>query len=191
LKREEGGLILVLGGARSGKSSFAQKKAAMSGLPVTYVATALATDEEMRLRIKEHRKSRPSRWTTVEAPFTADEKIISLCREQRVIIWDCVTVFVANLLIKAGEKKTPPAAAENEIVERLERMAAEIKKSQAVIIAVANEVGMGVVPEYPLGREFRDVAGRVNQLLAAEANEVFLVVAGLPVELKKLQFVFS
>lgn len=181
----KGKFIFILGGIRSGKSSFAQEMAIKTGRePVIYLATALPIDQEMDLRIKKHADSRPSHWTTVESPYEADRKLVSLCREPGIIILDCVSVFIANLLISGHDRGIHSEAIEKEIINRLSHMISEIKKSPAVVIAVANEVGMGLVSEYPLGRVYSDVAGRVNQLLAREVDEVYFLIAGIPMELK-------
>lgn len=179
-----GKLILVLGGARSGKSTFAQSLAQAQELPVTYLASALPIDEEMVRRIDKHRDSRPSLWTTVEAPYSADIEAVALCRDKQFVIWDCVTVFLTNLLLEAEEEGKDDAEIEELILQRFVTMLSCLEKCSGSLVVVANEVGLGIVPEYPLSRTFRDLAGRVNQLLAQKAHKVYFVIAGLPIEIK-------
>lgn len=182
----KGKLILTLGGSRSGKSEIAEKMAGDLGSRVVYVATAAARDEEMAERIKIHRARRPAGWETVE-----EEKdvlgVISRGRPGEVFLLDCVTVWVTNLLL---DENTPgPGAVLAEKKEYILAQAiqlAETVKTGAHLLAVSNEVGLGIVPDYPLGREFRDIAGLVNQALAARADQVFFTVAGIPLELKSL-----
>lgn len=177
-------LILILGGARSGKSTFAQSLAQAQDLPVAYVASALPIDEEMQRRIDKHRDLRPSLWTTVEAPYSADKEVVALCRDKQFVIWDCVTVFLTNLLLEAAEEVKNDTETEEVILQRFERMLSCLKESSGTLVVVANEVGLGIVPEYPLSRTFRDLAGRLNQLLAQKADKVYFLVAGLPMEIK-------
>lgn len=180
----QGELILVLGGARSGKSTFAQSLAQAQELPVTYLASALPIDEEMVRRIDKHRDSRPSLWTTVEAPYSADTEVVALCRDRQFVIWDCVTVFLTNLLLEAEEEGKGDTEIEELILQRFETMLSCLEKCFGSLVVVANEVGLGIVPEYPLSRTFRDLAGLVNQLIARKAHKVYFVIAGLPMEIK-------
>lgn len=185
--------VLILGGARSGKSSFAEDMAYTLGQEdVTYIATAKPDDEEMQERIKHHKEQRPDSWRTVEEPEKVAEKISGLANEAEVILLDCLTVLVANLLLqgeelgtedyhfKDGEQKSQETLAE------LEKLAAAIEEAEANIIVVSNEVGQGLVPPYPLSRIYRDTVGRANQLLAKAVTEVYITYAGLPVEIKEL-----
>lgn len=182
----QGELVLVLGGARSGKSSFAQAlaQAQEQGLPVAYIATAIPVDGEMEKRIVKHRETRPPGWKTVEAPYSADREAAVLCQEPGFVVWDCLTVFLSNILYQSSLAGAEPEAAEAEIIFRLETMLSSLEGCPGTLVVVANEVGMGIVPEYPLGRNFRDLAGRVNQFLARKADKVYFVIAGLPVRLK-------
>ncbi len=180
-------LTFVLGGARSGKSRHAQELAEQaawqSGGGVRYVATAAAGDGEMAARIARHRASRPAHWTTVEEPRRVSAAIARAGAETGAILVDCLTLLVSNLLLE-HEAKGDEAAEAAVLAEVEALLAASRAAAAARVILVANEVGLGVVPPYPLGRLFRDVAGRVNQLVAREADEVYFLVAGLPRRLK-------
>lgn len=193
--RERPRLILVLGGARSGKSSYAEALAArISGEhPVLYVATATAEDDEMRERIARHRAARPAHWLTVEAPSdpTAATREHAAHANIPVILLDCVTLLVSNLLLGGphadfDERRFDAAEAEARATRAVEGLLAAWRETEATLILVSNEVGMGLVPPYPLGRVYRDALGRINARLAAEADIVLLLVAGLPVEMKSL-----
>lgn len=178
-----GRLILVLGGARSGKSAFAQRMAQeQGGDHVLYVATAEAGDQEMERRIAQHRRSRPESWRTLEAPRDVAAAILRQASDCPVVLVDCLTFLVSNLMVAAQD----PFATEIEAVVRaeVEALAACTAKLSGDLVIVSNEVGMGLVPPYPLGRAFRDVAGRANQDLAQKADEVYLLVAGIPMTLK-------
>jgi adenosylcobinamide kinase / adenosylcobinamide-phosphate guanylyltransferase len=162
----------VLGGARSGKSAFAEKLASDMGGPVLYVATATAGDDEMAERIAHHRARRPSEWRTLEAPIRVHHATATALDTTATVLVEDLTLLLSNLLDAPDAEQT--AIGE---VERLLQLPANV-------ILVSNEVGMGLVPPYPLGRVFRDALGRLNQVAAAGADEVYLVVAGLPVILK-------
>ena len=187
-------LILLLGGARSGKSSLAEKMArrlAPDGR-VLYVATAQAGDEEMRDRIAKHRASRPDGWRTLEEPLRLGERLAAEAGDASVVLLDCATLWVTNLLLAAcGESEDVPPAAEAEVLAELDSLLDAYRRRDATLLVVSNEVGLGLVPPYPLGRAYRDVLGRVNQRLAAAADEVYLLVAGLPVDLKALSRQFA
>jgi len=185
-----GCLTFILGGARSGKSRYAQglaeKIEAERGGQVVYLATGSAGDEEMRERIAKHRKSRPGKWKTVEAECEVSTAIAEKCRESSVIIIDCITLLVSNILLAKGEDAEEHESLEVEelVLTEVEHIIEKARKTEAVVIIVSNEVGTGIVPEYKLGRIFRDIAGRVHQLLAAEADEVYFMTAGLAQRLK-------
>lgn len=176
-------ITLILGGARSGKSSHVQKLAEDSGTSVTFIATAQAFDDEMSARIKKHQTERPQRWQTLETPY----ELISLSQEikSEVVILDCVTLLVTNVMMNyfvndiLDEEKSKQAV-EKEIEELL-RLIRESKKEWLI---VSNEVGLGLVPPYPLGRVYRDLLGWTNQRLAKEADEVLFMVAGIPMKIK-------
>jgi len=169
-----GKLIFVTGGARSGKSVFAQKLANRLNKKVTYIATAQARDKEMELRIKIHRKNRPAHWKTVEMEKNITEVLSRVAEKSEVILLDCLTLLISNLLL-SGEKK---------ILKEIRRLVDEVKRAKATVLIVSNEVGMGIVPNNNLARRFRDIAGRANQIVAQAADEVYLVVSGIPVKVK-------
>jgi adenosylcobinamide kinase/adenosylcobinamide-phosphate guanylyltransferase len=182
-------LILLLGGARSGKSTLAEQLAqelAPDGR-VLYVATAQAGDDEMRERIVAHRSRRPAEWRTLEEPLRLAERLNASAGDARVVLLDCATLWVTNLLLDScGASEDVPPSVESSILVSTAGLLAAYNRGTATFIVVSNEVGLGLVPPYPLGRAYRDVLGRVNQRLAAAADEVYLLVAGLPIELKAL-----
>ena len=177
-----GELTLVLGGARSGKSNLAERLARQSGRPVVYLATATAGDDEMRQRISTHRASRPREWRTIEEPLDLPAGL-SLTRPGDIALLECVTLWVSNLLL-AGPSDESPAETVDRIVAQAERFLSVLQETDTWVMAVSNEVGMGIVPEYEMGRTYRDALGRVNQMLAGQARSVCLMVAGLPLALK-------
>ena len=178
-----GRLILVLGGARSGKSSFAQQLAhELGGEQVLFVATAGAGDEEMRRRIEKHRRERPAGWHTLEAQRDVGQAILDHAAEPRVILVDCLTLLVSNLLVDADD----PFAAdvEAQVMAEVEGLETCVEQQSGYLIVVSNEVGLGLVPPYPLGRAYRDLLGRANHVLARVADDVYMMVAGIPVLIK-------
>ncbi|HKD76153.1 MAG TPA: bifunctional adenosylcobinamide kinase/adenosylcobinamide-phosphate guanylyltransferase [Ktedonobacterales bacterium] len=186
-------LILILGGARSGKSSYAEALATQlaGDKPVTYIATATAQDDEMRARIARHQSERPPNWTTLEAPLDPATALRDHLVEQspRVVLLDCITLLVANLLeasLQGGKRPGDAAQIEARAMAIIADLLAVYQSRVASLILVSNEVGMGVVPPYPLGRIYRDVLGHVNAHLAQVADAVLMLIAGLPVELKEL-----
>lgn len=180
--KEDRGFILVLGGARSGKSRFAQELAQGLGESVLFVATAAPRDEEMRHRIEAHRKSRPPSWKTVEVL----QEVGKVMREEgkgfEVIILDCLSLLISNLL--RDEKDIDLDSATAKVLSEVEGIIHSIEDLSANFIVVSNEVGMGLVPPYPLGRLYRDLLGMANQSLAARADEVYLLIAGIPLRIK-------
>ena len=173
--------ILVLGGVRAGKSAYAVDRArALAGeaARVAFVATAEALDAEMTARIARHRAARPAHWQTVEAPLTLPSAIGDLEGKADVVVVDCLTLWVANLL---GRAATLP---DDALLQETERLTIRLARRAFDAIVVSNEVGWGVHPETALGRRFRDALGLVNQAAAATADEVVLVVAGCPLWLK-------
>lgn len=185
LRRSGGGgrLILVLGGARSGKSTFAQQMARqLGGKQVLFVATAEARDEEMQRRIELHRRERPEGWRVLEAQLHVGKAILDQAGEEEVVLVDCVTLLVSNLMMGMGD---PPAVeAEAQVMDEVLALAACAERLSCRLIVVSNEVGLGLVPPYSLGRAYRDLLGKVNQVLARKADEVYLMVAGVPVLIK-------
>lgn len=177
---------LILGGARSGKSSYAEALAAERGERILYVATAQAWDEEMTLRIANHRAQRPAAWQTLEAPRDVGQAIgnaLSIYKPDLILL-DCLTLLASNIIIALPENVTELTASAALQVE-VDALLAAYAQSDAAWIVVSNEVGLGIVPAYPLGRVYRDALGRANQRLAAAAAEVLFMVAGLPMVVKK------
>lgn len=165
--------LFVLGGARSGKSRYAQSRAeAASGDPV-FIATAEAFDDEMRERIARHRADRDTRWRTVEAPRELPAAIDALNDANAMVLVDCLTLWVSNLLL--ADADIPAAGRE---------LCHAIAQFEGALVLVANEVGLGIVPDNALARQFRDAAGLLNQSVASAADEVVLLTAGLPLVLK-------
>jgi adenosylcobinamide kinase / adenosylcobinamide-phosphate guanylyltransferase len=174
---------LILGGARSGKSAFAQQLATARGEQVLFVATAAAGDEEMAARIAAHRSSRPAHWKTLEALSgvgAAVQKEVAACD---VVLLDCLTLLAANVLAAHGDSISEENA-DAELRAEAEALLAAFAAGNAEWIVISNEVGLGLVPPYPLGRVYRDALGRINQLLALHADEVIFLVAGLPLTVK-------
>ncbi len=165
-------LVLVLGGARSGKSRHAEALVESWPAPWTYIATAEAFDAEMAARIAEHRARRPTGWETLEAPRDLPGVLAGVPPARPVLV-DCLTLWLSNLLL-----------AERDLEAEGERLAAALAQRAGPVVLVSNEVGWGIVPETPLGRRFRDAQGRLNQRMAAVADRVVLVVAGIPVAIK-------
>ncbi len=177
-------LTLILGGARSGKSAFAQQLAGRLGRRVLYVATAEAGDEEMQARIAAHRAERPPGWATLEAPTRLGAALRQGGWEADAVVIDCLTLLANNVVGPLPESVTAAeteAALEAEVSELL---AAIETASAPHWLIVSNEVGLGLVPPYPLGRVYRDALGRANQRLAAAADNVLFMVAGLPLVVK-------
>lgn len=168
-------ITFILGGARSGKSSYALKLA-KKYKKVAFVATCQGLDDEMKKRIKLHKESRPTHWQTFEEPRDVDLLLKKLTNKFDCIILDCLTLLVSNLLLAGGSQKT--------IEEMISKALTVLKDKKLNLIIVSNEVGLGIVPEYEMGRGFRDIAGRINQLVAAKADEVFFMVAGLVLKIK-------
>jgi adenosylcobinamide kinase / adenosylcobinamide-phosphate guanylyltransferase len=164
-------LTFVLGGARSGKSRYAESLITALPSPWIYIATAEAGDEEMAARIKSHRERRGARWRTVEAPQDL-ARALAACGEAPVLV-DCLTLWLSNLML-----------AEANIEEDTAQLEETLAAANGPMVLVANEVGSGIVPSYPLGRRFRDLQGLLNQRIAARAERVILMVAGLPLVVK-------
>lgn len=179
-----GTLVLILGGARSGKSSYAQSLAEATGKSVTFLATAQALDEEMSTRIQKHRAERPLNWETLEIPFDIASQVQV---KSSVVILDCVTLLISNLLmqfVKNDLVDEAPfmAAVQKEINELISMLRAREQEQDWLIIS--NEVGLGLVPAYQMGRVYRDAIGWANQRLAREANKVIFMAAGIPTVIK-------
>ncbi|NLL90717.1 MAG: bifunctional adenosylcobinamide kinase/adenosylcobinamide-phosphate guanylyltransferase [Dehalococcoidales bacterium] len=172
--------ILITGGARAGKSSFAQKLAAESGGKVLFVATAEARDEDMRRRIEKHQKSRPSNWKTLESPSEVAKAISQNGGEYEVVVIDCITMLVSNVMLAADDEET----AESAVINEIEALIKAMQTKPSAFIVVSNEVGLGIVPDNELSRNYRDLLGRANQLMAQYADEVYFMVAGIPVKIR-------
>jgi len=168
-------VTLILGGARSGKSGRAQQLAVASGLPVTYIATAMRIegDEEWGQRIERHRAERPQQWQTVEADAALMRILQQQCRPGQLVLIDCLTLWLSGLLMQ-----------EVDVEREIASLAALLPRLPGEFVLVSNEVGMGLVPESLLGRRFRDLQGRLNQAVARVADRVEFVAAGLPLLLK-------
>ncbi len=180
-----GKIVLVAGGARSGKSCFAEQYAARFGKNVAYIATADIYDEEMAFRVKLHRERRPANWHTWEAPHDAHLAIKAAGEAHDMIIFDCLTLYISNLL--CALESVCDSSANNELIrEKIECLLEAAKKQTATTIFVTNEVGAGIVPDNHLAREYRDNTGIANQLAACAADEVYVVSCGIAVDFKKL-----
>lgn len=177
-----GKLIFLLGGARSGKSTYAQKLAERSDKPVAFIATAQAGDDEMSARITKHRADRPAEWTTLEIQRDIAVYLKAHPAQIELYLLDCITLLVSNILFQYTEGEvTNEQKAADAIKTEVDELLAYIRSNKADWIIVSNEVGLGLVPPYPLGRIYRDLLGMANQRLAAEADEVYMLMAGIPV----------
>lgn len=187
-------VVMVTGGARSGKSSFAERAAERLGDEGVYVATAIAFDEEMKERIASHRARRAETgfvWKTVEEPLRLPERLEAIDFDYNVyrgghavVLVDCLTIWLSNVLLQWEDEPD----AEARCAERVDALVRVLQRFQGTVVLVTNEVGLGLVPPNRLGRLFRDVAGRMNQQVAAVSRQVFLVTAGIPIELKSREF---
>ena len=191
------GLTMVTGGARSGKSTFAEelvKKLALKreqnnlSAQVLYIATAIPFDEEMRARIRRHRAERSNNWRTIEQ----SDKLVTVFQrsEEELILLDCITIMLGNIFFRSGIDEEKPNLAlvsqlEDDISQQMTEMLAVIKSDyKRDVIIVTNELGLGLVPPYPLGRIFRDLAGRINQQIASASDHVYFVISGIPTLIK-------
>lgn len=182
---------LIMGGTRSGKSSFAERIAnSIGGSDVIYLATAEIRDEEMKKRVKRHRQDRPASWQTIEEPYQVS-KVLENVPRKSVVLLDCITVLISNLLLRgeAVDKDQNDFKIEGKEIDILSELESVIKAAQEnklELIMVTNEVGLGLVPTYKLGREYRDISGKANHYLAQKADEVYLLSAGLAIEIKEM-----
>lgn len=179
--------ILIIGGARSGKSHFAQALALKSAQPVLFVATAEAGDEEMRQRIEEHRKSRPATWSTLEVTMNIGSQISRKLGKAQTVIVDCITLLISNILNQFSEpanQQIDTSLIEKEVTAEIQGLVDCIIRSNARFIIVSNDVGLGLVPADRMSRLYRDLLGKTNQSLAQHTDEVYLMVAGIPVLIK-------
>ncbi|MFA5399751.1 MAG: bifunctional adenosylcobinamide kinase/adenosylcobinamide-phosphate guanylyltransferase [Dehalococcoidia bacterium] len=173
-------IVLILGGARSGKSSYAQKTAAERGGSVLFCATARPLDDEMRERIEAHRRSRPAGWDTLEAEDNLSAALADKTERYDTVIVDCITLLAANCMGDTASGKQ----AEKSVEAEVDALIGFMQRSRCSFILVSNEVGSGIVPDNALARVYRDALGKANQRLAASADEVILMTAGLPLKLK-------
>ncbi len=192
-------LIVILGGARSGKSAFAERLAASRGQSVAFIATATASDDEMRERIASHRASRPKGWYTIEEPHDLAKAVRHAAELADVVLLDCMTLWLGNMLLQTSwqdekddegevEFYTASGLFDERALEEIEALLDVVKSlsPNKTLIVVTNEVGFGVVPAYFLGRLYRDTLGYVNQRLAQIAERVYFMVAGIAVDIKHL-----
>ncbi len=187
-------LILILGGARSGKSAFAEQLAASSSQSVAFIATATAGDDEMRARIAHHRASRPAHWHTVEEPFDLAGAVQHAAALADILLLDCITLWLSNWLSRQGETSDTDMAASSPLfdaaaMQEIQNLLATLASLDPgkTLIVITNEVGLGIVPAYPLGRLYRDTLGLLNQRLAEAAGRVYLLIAGIAVDIKRLR----
>lgn len=171
-----GKIIFITGGVRSGKSKYAIKLAKNTTGKVVFLATGTAKDGEMKKRIKGHRESRPGEWRTMEEAKDIASILLNIRPPCKIVIIDCLTFFISNLLLDGVDEKT--------ILERIKKIVEIILEVNYTTIVVSNEVGGGIVPDNELGRRFRDVVGLANQIMASSAQEVYLVVSGMPIKIK-------
>ena len=167
-------VTLILGGARSGKSSFAEKLALKSEKKPFYIATAEARDDEMVRRINQHQSRRDERWLTIEEPLKIDEIIDQRAHPENILVVDCLTLWLSNIMCR-----------DNNVMTHIIGLVSCLENIKGPIIFVANEVGLGIVPENDLARAFRDEAGRLNKAVASVASDVIFMAAGLPMAMKK------
>jgi adenosylcobinamide kinase/adenosylcobinamide-phosphate guanylyltransferase len=178
-------LCLVLGGVRSGKSAFAEKLAQEPARPTLYVATGLPTDAEMEERIRRHQQSRPAEWTTLEEPLDLPGRVeaaFSCAEPPGAVLIESLDLWMSNMLLE-HEGETGPAV-ESMTLSAVDNLVAVIRRTSAAFFVVSGEVGLSLVPPEPLGRRFQDLLGLANQRVAAAADRVYLVVAGIPQEIK-------
>lgn len=177
-------ITLLLGGARSGKSSYAQRLAEESGKTVTYLATAQALDDEMSLRIQKHQSERPAHWQTLEIPLDVAARAGEIKSE--LVILDCMTLLVTNLMMRfaaGGLVEEAPFA--EAVYKEMADLLAAIRAGQPNWLIISNEIGLGLVPPYQMGRVYRDLLGWANQRLAREADKVVFLAAGIPITIKQ------
>ena len=174
---------MITGGARSGKSSYAQTLAEKSAEKVLFVATAEARDDEMRQRIEAHKANRPFSWTTLETPTDVGKNIRENVKKNKVVLLDCITLLVNAIFNKFGENLDEKEI-EEAVIKEIDELIDCMKNLESDFIIVTNEVGLGLVPANEAGRFYRDILGKANSMLAAACDEVYLMVSGLPVKVK-------
>ncbi len=177
--------ILLTGGARSGKSRMAQELAKKAGGQVLFVATAEAGDDEMASRIQAHRKLRPKDWKTLEVTTHVGSRITKNIGQAKTVIIDCITLLISNVLQQYDEK-TDAAVVEKAVAAEIKELIDCIKKTSVNFIIVTNEVGLGIIPGDRVSRLYRDLLGKANQTLAQHVDEVYFLVAGIPMAVKNI-----
>lgn len=182
-------IILVTGGARSGKSSFAESLCIEQNNKTAYIATSVAFDDEMKNRVKKHQESRPKNWKTYEIYKDIYSIVEELNKNHDTVIMDCVTLMVNNLMFTHGIEVDEATSEElneleNYIREQITKLLEAVKKTNLYFVIVTNEIGMGIVPENKLSRIYGDFVGRANQLISSYSNEVYFVVSGIPMKVK-------
>ena len=183
-------IVLITGGARSGKSTYAEKLAKEAKGGVLYIATSIPFDDEMKDRVKKHKERRPATWYTFEGYKNLKQVFYNAETKFDTILLDCITIMVTNLMFdQAGDNfddlnDLDIDEMEKEILQEVSDFLYEAEKSTKTVILVTNEIGYGIVPEYKMARVFRDIAGRVNQYIASRAKEVHMVVCGIPIKIK-------
>ncbi|MFS1511613.1 bifunctional adenosylcobinamide kinase/adenosylcobinamide-phosphate guanylyltransferase [Chengkuizengella sp. SCS-71B] len=198
-------IILVTGGARSGKSSFAEKYSATIANHGVYIATSQIYDEEMSNRIELHKTRREQTdfsWETIEEPYDIDQCLETMNKSdsKKFVLVDCLTLWLSNWLLcfedqlkqnhSGKAKEAAKVELQQKVIRKMEMLITSLKQFNGDVILVTNEVGDGIVPEYPLGRLYRDLAGVMNQKIAEICDQVFLVTVGIPIELKSRQFLY-
>ena len=184
-------ITLVLGGARSGKSKFAEKYALHIGAKAAYIATAEVLDEEMADRVAYHKKRRANgRWFTFEAPYEAEKAMAEAGKVADVVLFDCLTIYISNLMYGKGAPEDFQAKYDY-VYKGIDRLLKAARAINKPVVFVSNDVGAGIVPNSAMGREYRDIAGWVNQQVGMEADEVYYVIAGNAVDIKKIAFKFN
>jgi len=176
----KGKIILILGGARSGKSTYAQNLANKTSSRVLFVATAQPLDEEMCKRIENHRNNRPASWRTIEIPRNIAKALEEQIDDADVVIIDCITILIANLLGDAPDNQKT----ERKVFDEIDTLINYMKASKKTYIIVSNELGLGLVPDNMLARIYRDLLGTINQIIAQNADEVCFLAAGIPLAIK-------
>jgi len=180
-------IVLIIGGARSGKSHYALELAQKKSGPVLFVATAEALDEEMKQRIEEHKRARPATWRTLEVQIDVGKRIQQESGDAEVVIIDCIALLVNNVLSRhysVNNRTKELKAIEKAVEDEINGLIACFRQVKANFIVVSNEVGTGIVPADKMSRLYRDLLGKANQMLAQHADEVIMMVAGIPIWLK-------
>lgn len=186
-----GKLIMVTGGARSGKSEFAERYVLHYSPKCDYIATAEILDEEMAERVRLHQARRDARWVNHEAPYHAENIFAALGNETKAVLFDCLTIYMANLLYGKNAPKGEFLERCNVVLAEIDKLLAAARACGKIVVFVTNEVGSGIVPDNQMAREYRDLAGWVNQKVAEAADNVYYCVAGQAVDVKKLAFKFE